>query len=165
MIVLKNVLIATDFSDASKVALDYGRDLARSYGATLHVLHVVEDASYSYGGEVGFALPNLQEQLNAAARKNLEKLVTEDDRKSLRLMTAIDTKVNAAAGITGYAQAKSIDLIVVGTHGRGGMQHLLMGSVAERVVRTAPCPVLTVRAHEREFIAPDELVPVAATMP
>jgi nucleotide-binding universal stress UspA family protein len=162
MIVLKNVLIATDFSDASKVALDYGRDLARAYGATLHVLHVVEDVTYSYGGEVGFALPNLQEELEATARKSLEQLVTEDDRKSLRLITAIDTKVNAATGITGYATAKSIDLIVVGTHGRGGMQHLLMGSVAERVVRTASCPVLTVRAHEREFIAPDELVPVAA---
>jgi nucleotide-binding universal stress UspA family protein len=164
MIVLKNVLVATDFSEASTVALEYGRDLARSYGATLHILHVVEDVSYSYGGEVGFAIPNLQEELDATARKNLEKLVTEDDRTSLRVLTALETKVNAAARITEYARAKSIDVIVVGTHGRGGMQQLLMGSVAERVVRTAPCPVLTVRTNEREFIAPDELVPVAAAM-
>jgi nucleotide-binding universal stress UspA family protein len=163
MIVLKNVLVATDFSDASKVALDYGRDLARSYGSTLHILHVVEDMAHSYG-EVGFATPNLQAELDAAARNKLKELVTDDDRHSLRVVTAIDTKSNASAGITDYARAKSIDVIVVGTHGRGVLQHLLMGSVAERVVRTAPCPVLTVRVHEREFIAPDELVPVAAVM-
>jgi nucleotide-binding universal stress UspA family protein len=164
MIVLRNVLVATDFGDASKVALDYGRDLARSYGATLHILHVVEDVTHSYGGEVGFALPGLQAELDAAARKSLDELVTEDDRKSLHVFTAIDTKVNAATGITDYARAKSIDVIVVGTHGRGVLEHLLMGSVAERVVRTAPCPVLTVRTHEREFIAPDALAPVTAAV-
>ena len=126
---------------------------------------MVEDVTHSYGGEVGFAHPGLQAELVAAARNGLEKLVTEDDRKSLHVVTEIDTKVNAATGITDYARAKWIDVIVVGTHGRGVLQHLLMGSVAERVVRTAPCPVLTVRAHEREFIAPDALAPVAAVMP
>ena len=63
--------------------------------------------------------------------------------------------LDAAAAIAAYAKVQLIDLIIVGTHGRGAMKQLIMGSVAERVVRTAPCPVLAVRAHEREFIAPD----------
>ena len=65
-----------------------------------------------------------------------------------------------AATIVAYAREKDIDLIVVGTHGRGLAAHLLMGSVAERVVRTAPCPVLTVRHPQREFVTPDALVAV-----
>ena len=72
-------------------------------------------------------------------------------------MPAIETATGAATGITSYATAQQIDLIIVGTHGRGAVKQFLMGSVAERVVRTAPCPVLAVRAHEREFIAPDAL--------
>ena len=65
----------------------------------------------------------------------------------------------AATDIVEYARSESIDLIVMGTHGRGALRHLLMGSVAERVVRWAPCPVLTVRAHERDFVQPDALEP------
>jgi nucleotide-binding universal stress UspA family protein len=66
-----------------------------------------------------------------------------------------------ASTIVEYARQEGIDLIVTGTHGRGGVAHLLMGSVAERVVRTAPCPVLTVRHPEHEFVIPDALVAVA----
>ena len=158
MIVLKNVLVATDFGEASKVALDYGRDLARAYGATLHVLHVVEDLTYSYASEVGFALPTYQEELVAEAAKTLDAAITADDHATLHVVQAVLTMRVPANAITDYAKEHAIDVIVVGTHGRGPVQHFLMGSVAERVVRTAPCPVLTVRAHERDFIAPDELV-------
>jgi nucleotide-binding universal stress UspA family protein len=157
MIVLKNVLVATDFGEASKVALDYGRDLARAYGATLHVLHVVEDLTYSYASEVGFALPGYQDEIVAQAQKAMDESLTADDRATLRVVPAVRTMRVPANAITEYAKEHAIDVIVVGTHGRGVVQHFLMGSVAERVVRTAPCPVLTVRAHERDFIAPDEL--------
>ena len=68
------------------------------------------------------------------------------------------TAISPAAAIVDYARREQIDLIVMGTHGRGGVAHLLMGSVAERVVRTAPCPVLTVRHPEHEFVLPDALV-------
>lgn len=163
MISLKNVLVATDFTDASKVALDYGRDLARAYGATLHVLHIVDDLAHRYGGEIGFSLPDLQGQWVAEAKKNLDALITDDDRKSMRVVAATQTKASPAAGIVEYAKTNAIDLIIAGTHGRGLVQHFVMGSVAERIVRTAPCPVLTVRAHERDFIAADMLVPSAAT--
>lgn len=162
MIVLKNILVATDFSDPSKVALDYGRDLARAYGATLHVLHIVQDLSYQYGGEIGFPLPDLQEQWVAEATKDLNALITDDDRRGLRVIPTVETVVSPAAGIVEYAKRNAIDIIITGTQGRGAVQHFFMGSVAERVVRTAPCPVLTVRTPERDFLAADALTTVAA---
>ena len=157
MIVLKNILVATDFSEPSAVALAYGRDLARSYRSTLHVLHVVEDVMGRYGTEFGMVTPNLQKELEKGARQQLDAVITQDDRNTLSVVTAVQTSLSAAAGITAYAADKAVDLIVVGTHGRNAVQQFLMGSAAERVVRTASCPVLTVRTHERDFIAPDAL--------
>lgn len=162
MIVLKNILVATDFSEPSANALAYGRDLARAYNATLHVLHVTEDVLMRYSPEVGFAVPELQKDLEQAARRELDAIITADDVRTLRVVPAIETATSAANGITSYATAQQIDLIIVGTHGRGAVKQFLMGSVAERVVRTAPCPVLAVRAHEREFIAPDALQAAAS---
>ncbi len=161
MVVLKNILVATDFSEPSAVAMAYGRDLARSYDATLHVLHVVEDVMMRYSPEVGFAIPDLQRDLEKAARRDLDAAITDDDRKTLKVVAVVETSFNVPGGITEYAKAHTIDLIIVGTHGRGAVKQLLMGSAAERVVRSAPCPVLTVRAKERDFIAPDALVATA----
>jgi nucleotide-binding universal stress UspA family protein len=158
MIVLKNILIATDFSEPSAKALDYGRDLARAYGSTLHVLHVTENIVMRYSPEIGFAIPDLQADLDRQARQELDKILTADDMNTLKVVPALESAANPANAIVDYARAHEIDLIIVGTHGRGAVQHLIMGSVAERVVRIAPCPVLAVRAHEREFIAPDALV-------
>jgi nucleotide-binding universal stress UspA family protein len=155
MIVLKNLLVATDFSEPSATALAYGRDLARAYGATLHVLHVTENLLMRYSPEISFAVPDLQADLDRQARQELDKAITADDMRTLKIVLALETGANPATTIVDYARTYDIDLIVVGTHGRGPVQHLIMGSVAERVVRTAPCPVLAVRAHEREFIAPD----------
>ena len=158
MVALKRILVATDFSEPSAVALAYGRDFARSYGAQLHVLHVVEDVVMRYTPEVGFALPQLQQDLEQAARREFEKLITEDDRRTLDVVTMVQTSLNIAEAIARYAEEQKIDMIITGTHGRGGVKHFLIGSVAERVVRTAPCPVLTVHSHERDFIAPDAMV-------
>lgn len=161
MVVLKHILVATDFGEPSAVALAYGRDLARSYGATLHVLHVVEDVMMRYSPEVGFAIPDLQRDLEKAATRDLAALITDDDRRTLTVVPVVQTSFNVPGGVIEYAKNHPIDLIVVGTHGRGAVKQLLMGSAAERIVRTAPCPVLSVRAHERDFIAPDALVVTA----
>jgi len=158
MVALKNILVATDFSEPSGVALAYGRDLARSYNARLHVLHIVEDVLVRYSPEIGYALPQMQADLEKAARRDLESRITDDDRRTLDVLPVVESAVNIADAIARYAKANDIDLIVTGTHGRGAVKHFLMGSVAERVVRTAPCPVLTVREHERDFIAPDAMV-------
>jgi universal stress protein A len=157
MVVLKSILVATDFSEPSSVALDYGRDLARAYGATLHVLHIVPDVLLTYNPEIGFAAPLMEEDLATVARRDLDALITDDDLRTLTVVPEVRSHPNPAAGIVAYADAERIDLIVVGTHGRGALRQLLDGSTAERVVRTAPCPVLAVREHERDFLAPDAL--------
>ena len=162
MILIKNVLVATDFSEPSDAALNYGRELARTFTATLHVLHVADIVAVQYGIELySTLLPELQQEVEAAARKQLEGLITEEDRLALRAKPVIVTAVSKAAAIVGYASQHRMDLIVIGTHGRGAVSHLLMGSVAERVVRTATCPVLTVHHPEHEFVIPDALVAVA----
>jgi nucleotide-binding universal stress UspA family protein len=152
MIALKNVLVATDFSEPSRVALDYGRDLARSYDATLHVVHVIEDLLALHGPEIGFAYADVERNIEAAVRRDLDAALSDEDRQTLKARTVITRASNVSHSITEYAKNNAIDLVIVGTHGRGAIQRFLIGSVAERVMRTAPCPVLTVRAHERDVI-------------
>lgn len=152
MIALKNILVATDFSEPSVVALDYGRDLARSYDATLHVVHVIEESLALHGPEIGFAYADIQRNIEAAVRRDLDAALSADDRRTLNARTVITRAGNVSHAITEYAKNNAIDLIIVGTHGRGAIQRFLIGSVAERVMRIAPCPVLTVRAHEQDFI-------------
>jgi nucleotide-binding universal stress UspA family protein len=162
MIRIKNVLVATDFSEPSAVALDYGREVARTYGAKLHVLHVVEDLRWRYATDMGpTALVGIQEDVEASAASRLDTLLTEEDRRQLRAHAVALTAIAPSEAIVQYAKTESADVIVMGTHGRNGLAHLFMGSVAERVVRLAPCPVLTVRHPQHEFIAPDALVAVA----
>ncbi len=162
MILLKTILVATDFSEPSEAALAYGRELARSFGAQLIVLHVAGNI-VAFGGGDGVVVvdPELQSQIEAGARQRLESLLFDEDREQLRAKTVLLISNAPSQTITGYAKDANVDLIVMGTHGRGAVAHLLMGSVAERVVRTAPCPVLTVRHPEHEFVLPDALVAVA----
>ena len=158
MIALKNILVATDFGEASDAAVAYGRELARSFGATLHVLHVADDVYVRLGGDAYVAvLPELQKDIENAAHKSLDQLLVDNDPNPLPVKKVVMTSSSTASAIVQYAADADIDLIVVGTHGRGAMAHLLMGSVAERVVRTARCPVLTVRHPEHEFVLPDAL--------
>jgi nucleotide-binding universal stress UspA family protein len=155
MIALKKILVATDFSEAADAALSYGRALARAFGARLHVLNVVDDMYLRLGGDAYAAvLPDLQQDVERQARERLEALLVDNDPTPLP--TDLIIREGAAAQeIVKYAKDGGIDLIVVGTHGRGAMAHLLLGSVAERVVRTASCPVLTVRHPEHEFVISD----------
>lgn len=164
MIALKNVLVATDFGEASDAALNYGRALAAQFDATLVVLHVCENVlTHAIGGEAYVAVfPDIQRDVEDAARRRLDELVLSNDPAptALKVKRVLLTSNTPAMAIVGYAKEANIDLIVMGTHGRGAMAHLLMGSVAERVVRTAACPVLTVRHPEHEFVTPDTLVNV-----
>jgi nucleotide-binding universal stress UspA family protein len=162
MITLNNVLVPTDFSEPSRHALDYGRHFARQFGARLHVLHVVENVMITGGAEVPVAaLQQVEQGLETVAARKMNETITADDRATLQIVTAVRGARAASIDIVEYAREHEIDLIVMGTHGRGPLQHLLMGSVAERVVRTAPCPVLTVHAAERDFVRPDALITAA----
>jgi nucleotide-binding universal stress UspA family protein len=166
MIKINNVLVATDFSDTSASALNYGREFARTFGATLHVLHVVQNGLMWAGPEAaGIDFVRLQAELEAAARETLDRIVTAEDRAQLNAVTVVRTGNSPALEIAAYAKAERIDLILMGTHGRGMMGHLLMGNVAEKVVRIAACPVLTVHHPEHEFIQPDALVATGTVKP
>jgi nucleotide-binding universal stress UspA family protein len=133
------ILVPTDFSRPSDAALTHARSLAGSTGATLHVLHVVDNLFL----RAVLADPRDYE---TAALRQLQDRVPVDDRGAPAILV-VERSDEPAAEITSYAHAHSIDLIVMGTHGRGRMAHLLLGSVAEKVARTAPCPVLTMRDH------------------
>ena len=165
MISLKNILVATDFSEASDAACTYGRTLASAFGATLYVLHVL-DPMYlnALGAEAYVAMtPDLDEQAEESARARLNALLLDSDGSGPATRSALLRSSAPAPALTQYAKDEGIDLIVMGTRGRGGVAHLLLGSVAERVVRTAPCPVLTVHHPEHEFVVPDTLATVAQT--
>ena len=149
---LTKILVPTDFSEPSATALCYGLTLARTFGASLHVLHAVEEPLAQ--GWDGYGLPTLPElraQVLADAQRRLEGAVPalERDRQATELVTCMGDPYRE---IVAFAKARQVDVIVMGTHGRGGMAHLLLGSVAEKVVRGAPCPVLTVRQPEHEFV-------------
>ncbi len=155
MILLNSVLVATDFGDTSKAALAYGRNLARAFGGKLHVLHVVDRVVATTAAEFyPTSSADLETELMQSASKRLEALLT-GDRAALGAEPAVLVSGSVAATIIDYAKRRHVDLIVVGTHGRGPVAHLFMGSVAEEVVRNAPCPVLVVRPNEHEFILPD----------
>ena len=154
MITLKRILVPTDFSDASQNALKYGMALAENFGAALHVLHVIVDPFViPPGGEGYFPPSDLPQQLEKTSRAHLEQWVPADWRRG-REVTLECIHGTPFVEVVRYAREKEIDLIVMGTHGRGAIAHMLLGSVAERVVRKAPCPVLTVRPKEHEFVMP-----------
>ena len=151
MIPPKTVLVATDFSDASGLALIYARDLARRCGSALHLLHVVTDADVSPGTEAlwGFSEAEVQRRWVDEAKAKLAGLCPADEQTALPVRTTVEIGP-PADGIVRYAGEHRIDLIVMGTRGRGAVQQLLLGSVAADVVRRAPCPVLTVRDPGRD---------------
>jgi nucleotide-binding universal stress UspA family protein len=156
MILLNSVLVATDFGKTSSAALNYGRNLARAFGGTLRLLHVVDAVVMVSAAEFyPTGTSDLQAELVATASAQLDALLTTEDRVRLRAEPAVRASDSVAGTIIEFAKQTHVDIIVVGTHGRGPVGHFLMGSVAEQVVRNAPCPVLVVRPNEHEFILPD----------
>lgn len=153
---LKRICVATDFSKPAERAFDYGVSFARQFNAELHVLHVVEDIIPTVP-EPGLAmLPSqeIMEGLRKASQDGMKKLCETRPTSGVTIRQIIREGAPYRE-IAAYAKDESIDMIIVGTHGRAGLTHLLLGSVAERVVRSAPCPVLTVHATQHEFIAED----------
>jgi universal stress protein A len=144
---LKRILVPVDFSPCSQRALAYARQLAKSFDAELLLLHIVEPAYRADAADVYVATPQgsalLAEHVRLA-REQLRRLATDlaNGGCGVRSMVKRGAPAQAITQVAGRVRAQ---LIVMGTYGRTGLSHLLMGSVAERVVRSAPCPVLTVR--------------------
>ena len=151
MIQLKTILIPTDFSECSDAAVRYGFALANAFGATVHLFNVVQDPYTMPWAADAFAAPvgDMLTDWEAQARNRL----TESVPVAFASRAVVATRVGSPySEIVRYATQQRVDLILLGTHGRGPLGHMLLGSVAERVVRTAPCPVLTVRHPQREFV-------------
>jgi nucleotide-binding universal stress UspA family protein len=151
MIALNRILVPCDFSETSAAAVRYAVALARNFGARLHFLHVGDRAQSQFESEFPIGLENAVED---AVRERLLRIVTPQEEVELNPEFAVRPGAPAAE-IVRYAQDANIDLIVMGTHGRGLVGHMVMGSVAEKVVRTASCPVLTVRTPAQGWIAPE----------
>ena len=146
MVELRNVLVATDFGEASDAALQCARRIARTFGARLHVLHVVDDV-YARGLEAEPVDMWAKEQhdLTETAVESLRRRVTPEDTKRYNERAVPRVAANAADAIIEFAGETRADLIVMGTHGRDAIDPLGIGSVSARVVHSAPCPVLTVK--------------------
>lgn len=148
------ILVPIDFSPTSESAIDYARELATRFDAQIELLHVVEDPIASGAWEPDASYLTIPELLDRFVEEGERRL--EDFKNRLRdAGITVETRVvtgSPARGILHTAQEDGCDLIVMGTHGRTGLSHMLMGSVAERVIRTAACPVLTVRHRPAETV-------------
>jgi nucleotide-binding universal stress UspA family protein len=152
-IALRQILVPTDFSDESRAALAYGAALAGTFNASLHVLHVLKEIVAPESVPVQFETRQLRAAVEATAWDELRALLSiDDDDARLQPTLAIEWGLPAME-IIRYAQEHEVDLIAMGTHGRGGLKRLLLGSVAESVVRGAPCPVLTIHHWDRQVSA------------
>lgn len=153
-IVLERILVPTDFSDRSRAAVAYGAAFVEEFGGSLHVLHVVADLVGVGADPVALPLParhSVEKTIETNVWKELRDILSKDDQERLHTILAVQWGVPAVE-ILRYAKRHAIDLIAMATHGHSGATHLLMGSVAEDVVRDAPCPVLTVHHPQREFV-------------
>ena len=158
------ILVPTDFSETADAALVYAKTLAAKLGASLHLLHVFQDptAAIVFTPETYMAPPaELRERALDDAWNHLHDRLDPQEHKRFAGTRAVVEGL-AALEIVRYAGTHGIDLIVMGTHGRRGVAHLFLGSVAEHVIRTAGCPVLTVRdAVRREETADRDAAKVA----
>ncbi len=151
---IQSILLPTDFSTNSATATEYACELATKFDAELHLLHTLEIhpvATPDFG--MGLALPRYAEESKEVTEKALHGVIDANWSKGRKVVHAI-VEGSPVKEIVRYARTQNIDLIVISTHGRTGLAHVLMGSVAENVVRTAPCPVLTVRPAGHQFVMP-----------
>lgn len=143
---IRNILIPTDFGAASRDALNCARELAAALGARLHVLHVVEQTVAPNYTELCMPPPSEYfESLEAAAMAQLEAWVPGDDKVPFRVGLTVGLGMAAEEILRRIDDDPKIDLVVMATHGRHGVARLVLGSVAEQVVRAARCPVVTVK--------------------
>jgi nucleotide-binding universal stress UspA family protein len=149
---LKRILVPIDFSDCSKKALQYALPLAKQHRAAITLLYVVPTPSYAAGEYGGVDYASLEAETRAGADKALAALAVDEIRGEVSADTLVRMG-SPALEIIELAKRLPADMIVVSTHGRTGLKHVFLGSVAENVVRLAPCPVLVVRERGREFLA------------
>lgn len=155
----KRILVPVDFSPHSTFAVRLGADLARRHSGAITLLHVFDPLPYALPGDVDALLPDQRQRLDSQTQKSLAAAQRRAETAGAPRVQRQLLEGNPAEEIVRFASEGQFDLIVMGTHGRRGLQHALLGSIAERVVRLAPCPVLTARAPEEMVSAGDEVWP------
>ena len=153
---LKKILYPTDFSKHSLAALPYAKEMAEKFGAELHVLHVV-DSAYQYwmaGGEDTAAVVISENELMDSAQQQMDDFIEKNLGDYKSPMTVKLLPGRPFLEIIHYARDQGIDMIVIATHGYGALTSMLIGSVTEKVLRKAPCPVMTIRHAEHKFEMP-----------
>jgi len=148
---IKKILVPIDFSDYSKNALKYATQFAKQFNAKIYLVYVVEPMIYPADFSMGqVAIPSTDIDLHSRAEEELKKLSKDIVNGNSRVEILIKTG-KPFVEIIEAASANDIDLIIIATHGHTGVEHLLFGSTAEKVVRKAPCPVLTLREPVKGF--------------
>ncbi len=151
---IKRILLPTDFSDYSSAATKYACEFATKFDAELHVLHTLEvrlASTPTFG--MGLDLPKYIHESRAAAERALAGVPDPQWAAGRKVVKAV-VEGSPRVEVVRYARQHEIDLIVFATHGRTGLAHVIIGSVAESMARTAPCPVLTVRPEGHQFVMP-----------
>jgi nucleotide-binding universal stress UspA family protein len=143
---IKHILVPTDFSTPSDEAVDYAMALGERFDATVHLIHVLHDPTTTTGGWEFYVPdnPQVRERRHNDAKDRLCRIASPHAKEGVRITTEVRFG-SPTDEIVSAAIAYGSDMVVMGTHGRTGLPHLLLGSIAERVIRTAPCPVLAVR--------------------
>jgi nucleotide-binding universal stress UspA family protein len=151
VIQIKRILVPTDFSESAQHALTYGVSFAREYKAELILVHVVETLTVGYASDL-FPVPMAEvfEEISGYAKAEIAKIADAIRPKEVEVRELV-VQGKPSAEITRIAKEESVDIIVLGTHGKGMLDQALFGSTAERVIRRAPCPVLTCQLHQHEF--------------
>jgi len=154
---IKKVLVPIDFSDYSKSALKYAVNFCKQFNAEIILIYVIEPIIYPPDFSMGqIAIPSVNAEWDERAKQELEKLASSDITKGARVKTSIKTGKPFIEIIETAAELE-VDLIIIATHGHTGVEHILFGSTAEKVVRKAPCPVLTLREPIKGFKIKDEI--------
>ncbi|HAS18298.1 MAG TPA: universal stress protein [Nitrospiraceae bacterium] len=145
------ILFPTDFSESAENASRYALSLAKKYGSKVYVIHVIEP--FTYTTEFGLDFSAQLKEMEASARRLLDDVAASIKKNNLDVESVLITG-EPFVEIIKYARKEQVDLIVMATHGRSGIEHMLMGSVAEKVVRKSPCPVLTIKKSGQTFTMP-----------
>lgn len=153
MINIKNILCPVDYSVYSEKALMYAIEFAEKYMAKLYLIHVLDIRIYDINEPDLYNVNVVDEETLNKLKERLSRCVSEETKGKIPVETIVVQGVPFAEIIKASKDYR-IDLIVLGTHGRTGLSHAIMGSVAEKVVRKAPCPVLTIRHPEHDFVMP-----------
>jgi len=148
---IKKVLVPIDFSDYSKNSLKYAVNFAKHFGAELALIYVVEPIVYPPDFSMGqIAIPSVDLEMDKRAVEELNNLAKKEIPSDLKVKTIVKTG-KPFIEIIETASEEDADLIIIATHGHSGVEHILFGSTAEKVVRKAPCPVLTLREPVKGF--------------